>query len=167
MLYRVVDYDKVRPPPDVLDRSVGHLIDPPHRRIHRSCTQVEQGGEPSRRRLDHLYDILLPGTSIIARVETSLLTHLAIHWTHLLHAGCRDSQLAPPSQDCRTFPCQLQQYRVRHQHNHAKDGGCKRLELGCQGRVLLGRHCSAVHRMGLLPTSRVQGTDILGAGSVV
>jgi MFS family permease len=96
-----------------------------------------------------------------------MLTNLAFYRTHLLYTSRRNSQLSPPCQDRRPVARQLQQHRVCYKHDHAEDGGCERLELGCEGRILLGWYCSFVHRLGIFPSPRDQGTHIFRVGSAL
>ena len=96
-----------------------------------------------------------------------MLTNLAFYRTHLLYTSRRNPQLSPPCQDGRPVACQLQQHRLCYEHDHAEDGRCERLELGCEGRVLLGWYCSFVHRLGIFPTPRDQGAHILRVGSAL
>jgi hypothetical protein len=96
-----------------------------------------------------------------------LLINAAFPGPHLLLARRRDPLVAPQGQDRRTFPSIVQLHRLHHKYHHAEDGWQERLELGRQGWILLGWHRTPLYRVGLLPSSRGKGLDLLRAGSTV
>lgn len=85
------------------------------------------------------------------------------HRPPLLHPRLRNPLHPPPLQDHRPRPKLLQHIRHRHQHHHAEDAEPHSVGVGCQGRLLLGRHRGARAGMVVVAVAGDEGEDVCAA----